>query len=311
MYLNQAHSLLLLLFLTVPLTAQQVPDMKYQPAIPSPAYAEGKGPRVGVDEAHHNFHTAEGRYQPFAQLLRRDGYRVEKFAKPFSAESLKAVDVLVIANPLNERNKSNWSLPTPSAFTAEEIQTVHQWVEQGGSLFLIADHMPFPGAASDFAKSFGITFSNGYARDGRWKTNTGHLFTSKDGLKENVITRGRNDKEAINSIATFGGSAFQLPAKGIPVLQFGPGSISQETTKAPGITPNAPKVDVNGWCQGGILSMGKGRIAIFGEAAMFSAQRTGANQQNLMGMNHPDAVQNHQLLLNVMHWLTRVEGMRE
>ena len=25
---------------------------------------------------HHNFHTADGRYLPFAELLRRDGYRV-------------------------------------------------------------------------------------------------------------------------------------------------------------------------------------------------------------------------------------------
>ena len=28
-----------------------------------------------------------------------------------------------------------------------------------------------------------------------------------------------------------------------------------------------------------------------------------------MGMNSPHAKQNHQLLLNVMHWLSRAEGM--
>ena len=28
-----------------------------------------------------------------------------------------------------------------------------------------------------------------------------------------------------------------------------------------------------------------------------------------MGMNAPEAKQNHQLLLNVMHWLTRLKGM--
>jgi hypothetical protein len=30
-----------------------------------------------------------------------------------------------------------------------------------------------------------------------------------------------------------------------------------------------------------------------------------------MGMNAPEANQNHQLLLNVMHWLSRVKGMAD
>src|SRR5262245_30118785 len=57
-------------------SAQQVPDLTYKPPLPRPAYEAGKGPRVAIDEAHHNFHTAGGRYKPFADLLRRDGYRV-------------------------------------------------------------------------------------------------------------------------------------------------------------------------------------------------------------------------------------------
>jgi len=72
--------------------------------------------------AHHNFHTADGRYAPFAKLLRRDGYRVEAWRTPFGA--LRGVDVLVISNALHERNEKDWSLPTPSAFTTEEIGVV-------------------------------------------------------------------------------------------------------------------------------------------------------------------------------------------
>jgi hypothetical protein len=51
-------------------------------------------------------------------------------------------------------------------------------------------------------------------------------------------------------------------------------------------------------------------VAIFGEAAMFSAQLTGPKGKP-MGMNAPGAEQNHQLLLNVMHWLSRARGMKE
>ena len=29
------------------------------------------------------------------------------------------------------------------------------------------------------------------------------------------------------------------------------------------------------------------------------------------GMNAPEAAQNHQFLVNVMHWLTRLKGMRD
>jgi hypothetical protein len=42
---------------------------------------------VLIDEAHHNFHAAAGRYQPCAELLRRDGYRVEPSEASFTNES--------------------------------------------------------------------------------------------------------------------------------------------------------------------------------------------------------------------------------
>ena len=144
-------SCIVLLAATSIALAQQVPDLAYKPPLPRPAYESGNGPRVAIDEAHHNFHTANGRYKPFADLLRRDGYRVDGLGKPLLSDSLEGADVLVIANALNERNVEDWSLPTPSGLMADEIAAVRAWVEKGGSLFLIADHMPFPGAASDLA----------------------------------------------------------------------------------------------------------------------------------------------------------------
>jgi hypothetical protein len=289
--------------------AQQEPDPGYHPPIPHEAYAPGKGPLVAIDEAHHNFHTVNGRYKPFAELLRRDGYRMEGFAKPFSRESLEHVKVLVIANALNERNAEDWSLPTPSAFTSDEIAVVHAWVERGGSLFLIADHMPFAGAATDLARAFGVEFSNGYAQPGnRDRSRIGDVFEPSSGLEESAVTRGRSEDERITKVVTFTGSAFKPPKDATCVLQFGAGSVSLETAKAPGITEGAPEVPIDGWCQGAIMPVGKGRLAVFGEAAMFSAQLAGP-QKMPMGMNAPGADQNFRFLLNVMHWLSRAEGM--
>ena len=49
----------------------------------------------------------------------------------------------------------------------------------------------------------------------------------------------------------------------------------------------------------------KGRVAIFGEAAMFTAQLAGRNQFKV-GMNSDEAPENYKLLLNVVHWLDRL-----
>jgi hypothetical protein len=282
-------------------SAQQAPDLEYKPTLPSPAYESGTGPRIAIDEAHHNYHTADGRYQPFAELLRRDGYRVDGLGKLLSSDSLNGVEVLVIANALNERNVKDWSLPTPSAFTTDEIAAVRAWVEKGGSLFLIVDHMPFPGAAGALAKAFGVEFSNGFAASKSTGQPATFTFRQGTGLKESAITQGRGDQERVTEVATFVGSA-------TPVLAFNANFVSLKPDQAWQFTAATPKEPLEGWCQGAIMKVGNGRVAVFGEAAMFSAQLAGPGQQK-MGMNAPEAKQNHQLLLNVMHWLTRAKGM--
>lgn len=282
--------------------AQQVADTSFMPPVPEPAYRTGRGPVVMLDEAHFNFHTAEGRYKPFAELLRRDGYVVKASSLKFSKASLRGGRILVIANPLAERNKSDWSLPTPSAFSDEEVKAVREWVKGGGSLLLIADHMPFPGAAGTLALAFGIRFSNGYAVDEQKRGPM--LFKLSEGsLKDHPITRGRRDAEKITSVATFTGSAFQAGGDAQPLLILGPSVSSAMTSVAGQITNETPRIPVAGWYQGAVLRFGKGRVGVFGEAAMFSAQLAGPNR-GPMGMNAPVAAQNPQFLLNVMHWLS-------
>ena len=117
-------ALLSLALVLSPVAAQQRADQDFQPQVSEPAYGAGDGPLVLIDEAHNNFHTATGRYAPFANLLRADGYRVEGLNGSLSSEALAEAKVLVIANPLSERNRSRAILPTYSAFSAEEIATI-------------------------------------------------------------------------------------------------------------------------------------------------------------------------------------------
>ena len=62
------------------------------------------------------------------------------------------------------------------------------------------------------------------------------------------------------------------------------------------------KFNVKGWSQGAYKKYGKGRIVVFGEAAMFTAQIAGPRKSK-MGMNNEVAPENYQLLLNIIHWL--------
>lgn len=69
----------------------------------------------------------------FAELLRRDGHRVESNGAAFGAEALEGVDVLVIANAMHEQSKDDWApLPNHSAFTDAEIEIVERCVRGGG-----------------------------------------------------------------------------------------------------------------------------------------------------------------------------------
>ena len=135
--------------------------------------------------------------------------------KIITDEVLRRGEIFVISNPLHQSNIGNWRLPNPSAFTKSEIAAMKKWVKKGGSLFLIADHMPFGGAAHDLAKAFGVEYLNAFAQN---KTNVlPDIFSLENGLllKNEVIS------EAINSVATFTGSAFDLSAdKAIPILKL-------------------------------------------------------------------------------------------
>ena len=284
----------------VPATAQQTSDDLFVPSISSPAYESGKGPVVIIDEAHGNFHTASGRFKPFADVLMADGYRVKSYTTQFSAERLDSSRILVIANALHEVNQSNWSLPTPSAFTNEEIAEVGKWVERGGSLFLIADHMPFPGAAAQLAALFGVKFYNGFAMG---KQQGKDIFTAKNGLQQTVLTRGGKPEEAISSLQSFTGQAFEIPVEATPVIVLNEEFEMLIPQTAWQFDTNTQKLPATNLVQGAYLNFGNGRVVVFGEAAMFTAQVAGNGK---VGLNAPDAKQNMQFLLNTIHWLDHI-----
>jgi hypothetical protein len=286
----------------------QVADNAADVSVAAPAFPRDMGPIVAVDAGHANFHTIEGRFAPFARLLSNDGFRVMPHVGAFTAEALSGVSILVIANALNPANVTQWTLPTLSAFTPEEIAVVKTFVENGGSLLLIADHMPFGGAAADLAKAFDITFFNGFAFYVP-EPAAPDLFTITDGsLGQDRIMLGRLPAGSVSRVATFTGSAFRAPETARRLLVLTGDYVMLTPQTAWVFPPETPRIPAGGMLQGAALPYGKGRLAVFGEAAMFTAQVDDADPKIRTGFAAAGAEQNKQFVLNVTHWLAGLLG---
>ncbi|HEU4558771.1 MAG TPA: DUF4350 domain-containing protein [Longimicrobium sp.] len=330
--------------IATPAAAQQGPDTTWVPSIARPAYAGQSGPRVGIDQAHRNFHTATGNYRPFAELLRRDGYRVSASTQPFTRASLSAFDVLVIANAAGGNNAETVSAP---AFTADERTALREWVRRGGSLLLIADHAPYGAATEALSMEFGVGMSKGWTRDTTAGRSVGGnpsflRFTRANGLLgRHQIMEGRGAGERISAVQSFTGQSLGIPAGAAVLLQLSPtaedrlpptpaelrelaaqqqrlidslaaaaraGGARDTTVRAVQVRPVAERyTSAAGRAQGVALRFGAGRVVVLGEAAMLSAQRIVLPGRDpiRMGMNVPGS-DDQQFALNVMHWLSRL-----
>lgn len=281
-------------------SAQQRPDLMFNPPIKEPAYPPGKGPLVLIDSAHNNFHTADNRYFAFARILTNDGYNVTKADTIITEELLASCRIYISSVPMSDSGLSAYSL--------DEIKLLQDWVKAGGALLLITDHGPEPPAIALLAAAFGIKVHNGWVLNVYpekpseeplvFRRETNHLC-------EHPVTNGRFASEQIQAVASFTGCAFKTGPEFSPLLILPAGKKSWMPLEEGRFDSETPRIDVGGWYQGAAAEYGHGRIAFFGEAAMFTAQRFG-RASTPVGMNVPLARENHQFLLNLMHWLSGI-----
>ncbi len=295
----------LLCFLFLACNSEQKADLTYDTSVTNPAYSTER-PKVLFDEAHNNFHTADGRYKPFADLMRHDGYVIEPNKEPFTKASLAGCSVLVISNAKGKVEKYL------SAFDESECDAVRDWVEYGGALFLIADHYPMGSAAQPLAIRFGVTMGNGYVADSmHYEGNSkfrDQLVFSRDNklLRSHPIMEGRNAAEKIQRVVVFTGQSLKGPAEARVLLEL---SLSAMETlpdsiwKADGETYTRFQgpFSIKDGSMGLAIDFGKGRVVVLGEAACMTAQ---IDDTGKFGMNVPGN-DNRQFALNVMHWLSR------
>jgi hypothetical protein len=273
--------------------------------------------RVMLDEAHHNFMaTASGGYRPLVRLLTDAGFDVTPNTLPFSPERLATTDVVVIANPNGADERAPVDNRAVSAFTDPEIETVEEWVSGGGGLLLATDHYPTGVAARRLAERFGVKLSGGWIDDPahRWELAGygqifGHLvFSVENGLlADHPITRGQDEWEKIEGVATITGGSMEGPAGSVSLLRLSPTAVEwipSSTPRAPSnTTPQAQAKDFNpcqscdqissaGRSQGIAFVFGRGRVVIIGEMGA------------LVDYSVP-GMQNRQFALNAVRWLAR------
>lgn len=291
-----------------------LPDQSGDPAfdasVAHPAYTNHH-PKVLFDEAHYNVHKSGGRYKPFADLIRNDGYEVVPNKRAFSSETLKGYDVLVIANALGLRGAAQQLANlfrlegkvnvNGSAFTSEECSTVADWVRNGGSLLLIADHAPTGKAAGRLSSAFGVEMTDWYAADEEHddpetKNPSFLLFSRENGLlQDHPVTQD------LNSVLTFTGQSLKPPSGAVSFLKLSPTAIEYPRRLAKATEARSAA----NLAQGVALEFGKGRVVVLGEAAVLTSQVARSGDRVFrFGMSHPKH-DNRQLALNIMHWLSR------
>ena len=191
------------------------------------------------------------------------------------------------------------------AFTDEECTVVHDWVRSGGALLLIADPGPFAKSEANLAKQFGIEMSGNVTQD---PSNSAEEFRpsmilySNDNhlLLEHPITSGRSAQEKLSRVVVFSGQSLKGPQDGVGFLKLADSARDVNQGSDGAATATNP---ARGTTQGLALKIGNGRVVVLAEADMLSALLGDPPEREPIGMNYP-GIDNKQLTLNVMHWLS-------
>ncbi len=293
--------------LASPALAQQEPDTTFDTRVARPALVE-RAPRMLFDEGHHEFHRTAGRYRPFADLARHDGWRVTANTAQIDSTVLAAADLLVIANALGDERMDRPEASEP-AFTPAEVGAIERWVRGGGALLLIADHAPMGDAARSLGEAFGVDMRAAYTADpdrAEGGNETFLHFRSGHGLAdEHPIVLGRDSTESVHHVLAFTGQSLAGPPGSVALLRLSDRAedLLVGLGRAGGRVPADKRRAAAGRAQALAFEHGRGRVVVMGEAAMLTAQVAGGRRVP-MGMNVPGN-DDRQFALNTLRWLAR------
>jgi hypothetical protein len=272
----------------------------------------GEGPAVLVDNAHWNGATTSRGLIGFAALLRADGYRVLPDGNSTRAEMLADVRIGVVANPLGLSGLARalvdrLGLPPltfldDEALWGQEMETVVQWVENGGSLLVAIDEGPPARGVRGLTSRLGVQVGSGVVVDlGNSEPRAPErlVFSRENGLiGQHPIVDGGPEALAVNRIVSVGGPALTSPPDGTILLRLGASAVEVPRL---GVSP-ASGTPVPGLARAVAFSRGRGRVVVVGDTALLTSLLDRDGRAYGLGTAETQA---DRFALAVMRWLTR------
>jgi len=307
MIIRKVYSTIFVLIITCNLTFAQWPmsnDTEFNSDIEKPTHEKGEGPKILLDGAHHNFFIQWDFIKPFYDLANAGGYQTIVDSLKFTPEYLKRFDIVTIITALPFDFTTKNEVTDESTFSKEEINSLYDWVNNGGSLLVFSEHAPFDQAINPLLNQFGIQSSIGTTIDSlNYNKEIGRRgwieFTRDNGLLnvEHPIVEGRTPKNRVNRLLTFGGSG--LTGENYTNLL----RLSESSKNVVHSTGVGPIGKGNSQALAG--NIGEGKVVALGDSNGFTAmifdRNNGAKHKAGMNLENYDW---KQFVLNTLYWLS-------
>jgi hypothetical protein len=298
--------LLFLLLFTITSQAQMLNDSPFNASVVHPKFKKGYGPKILIDAGHHNFIVELGLTKPLFDVASSDGYQLKIDSMQFTKEYLSNYKLVVILPAMPFKYGSKNQVTDEITFTIDELDALHDWVSNGGSLLMFSEHAPIDKAVTPLFNKFGIQLSTGIVVDSLNSDTPIEMpsrkyaflkFTIKNGLlnTEHPITKGEKKNERVSNILTYGGvglagdgytNIFKLSSSAM---------IKKWSGSMPSGTPNSQ-------CLAG--NVGKGKLVALGDCNGFIAMNVkSGGYKHSQGM-HVSGYDWKQFVLNTLHWLS-------
>ena len=298
--------ILFLLLFTITSQAQMLNDTPFNANVVHPKFKKGYGPKILIDAGHHNFVVELGLNKPLFDVASSDGYQIKIDSMQFTKEYLSNYNIVVIWPAMPFKFGSKNQVTDEITFTTDELNALHDWVSNGGSLLMFSEHAPIDKSVTPLFNKFGIQLSTGIVVDSlnsdtpiempSWKYSF-LKFTSKNGLlnTEHPITKGEKKNERISNILTIGGSG--LTGDGYTnILKLSSSAmIKKWNGTMPSGTPNSQ-------CLAG--NVGKGKLVALGDCNGFTAMSLKSGGYKLSAGMQVSGYDWKQFVLNTLHWLS-------
>ncbi len=298
---------LFLVALSFQSNAQMLNDSPFNASVAHPKYSKGKGPKMLIDAAHHNFIVEMGLIKPLVDVVTSDGYLPTIDSALFTKSYLSNYKVVVITPAMPFKFGSKREVTDEITFTEDELNALYDWVSDGGALLMLSEHAPIDKSMTPLFKKFGIQLSTGAIFDSVYCDSTVKRpsfetllkFTSQNGLlnQEHPITKGEHKNEQIHHIETYTGSSL-LGVNYTNIFKLSP--YAKMIKWSSGLPSNL------GNSQGLAGNIGKGKVAAFGDCNGFTAMYVSSkNGEKFSAGMQVEAFDWKQFVLNTFHWLSK------